>query len=100
MLGGKFDVLGSHVEKNSPAAYPQDMFLNRPLFTMPWLGQRMSVNEKANHYQPREVVLRTVRQQQPIMVSMHNQEEQVFAYGGLAFIPSAGIWAGMNEQGS
>lgn len=100
MYGRKTDVLSFTINRASPADEPKNKYLFDPLLTKPWLGIRLIDNYKARLASMRYNPIIVINQPQPVKTWVQSQEESIFTSGGLAYIPNAGLWAGLRRARS
>lgn len=92
MLGRVTDILGQTFQQASPGQYPQNRYLSDQNLNNPLLSQRMSTTKAAELNQQRLIEFKLLAQKEAQKVAIQNHEEQVFSYGGIAYIPPASVW--------
>jgi hypothetical protein len=93
MYGAQNDVLGFTIGRAAPGSLPENRFVTQNNF-LGLVDVQLSNNQHERLASQRTIPFKAINNPQSHLVSIINQEHQVFANGGLAFIPNAGLWRG------
>lgn len=91
MRGAVTDVLGFTIQKAALTDGPENRFVTRDNM-LGLVDVVTGDNKHAILSSRRTVPFQVVSKGQGPLVTLQNQEEQVFGNGGLAKIPGAGLW--------
>lgn len=87
MRGGFERIFSGYPERDSQKLPPINKYVFDPLLTLPWLGERISVNPAAVVLGQRNIPFMMIAKPQGVLTRLQNENYQITLSGGIAILP-------------